>query len=109
MTLLEPLVALIIFGLAAVGFLEAFQATARATRDADEWIQAVSYAEAAMEQTKIASGVADAMLPTSGAAGFAREVTVERTPDNPALETVTVRVTLPRGGVFVLQRIVRAQ
>ena len=49
MTLLESLVALVIIGLTAVGFLELFQGTSRSSRDADAWLQAVAYAESAME------------------------------------------------------------
>jgi hypothetical protein len=107
-TLLEPLVALVILGLAAVGFLESFQATSRATRDAEEWIQAVSYAEASMEQTKLGAGADDRTFPISLPPGFAHDVGVEPMPGIHGVETVTVRIMLPRGGAFVLHRVVRA-
>lgn len=109
MTLLEPLVALVILGLAAVGFLEVFQGTSRATRDAEEWVQAVSYAEATMEQTKLGPGAEDGAMSPPLPTGFARHVNVESMPRTPGVEAVTVRITLPRGGAFVLQRVVRAR
>lgn len=56
MTLLESLAALVILGTTAVGFLEVFHATARATRDAGEWTRVTTHAESVMEQTKLESG-----------------------------------------------------
>jgi type II secretory pathway pseudopilin PulG len=95
-SLLETLVALVILGLAGVGFLEAFQATSRSARDAEAWVEAVAEAEAAMEQTKL--GVA----PTEGA-----RVDVLSWPGAAGVELVTVTVALPDGGAFVLRRLVR--
>jgi type II secretory pathway pseudopilin PulG len=54
-TLLESLAALVILGTTAVGFLEVFHATARATRDAGEWARVTTYAESVMEHSKLDS------------------------------------------------------
>jgi type II secretory pathway pseudopilin PulG len=107
-TLLETLVALVVLGLTAVGFLELFQGTARSTRNASEWVQAVSYAEAAMEQTKLGLPDSRPPLADSVATGFSR--TVEASPwlAAPGLMRISVTVTLPGGGAFTLQRLVRA-
>jgi len=104
MTLLESLVALVILGLTAIGFLQAFQTSTRATRGAGDWVQAVSYAESAMEQTKLAS--APSSLSDSLSSGYARSVDVRAWPVVPGVDRVTVTVTLPGGGVFVLERLV---
>ena len=48
MTLLESIVALVILGLAAVGFLELFQRASVATRDTANWSRAVAVAELSM-------------------------------------------------------------
>jgi type II secretory pathway pseudopilin PulG len=95
-SLLETLVALVILGLAGVGFLGAFQGTSRASRDAEAWVDAVAAAEAAMEQTKL--GVA----PTEGA-----RVDVQPWAGSAGVELVTVTVALPGGGAFVLRRLAR--
>ncbi|MBM4184964.1 MAG: type II secretion system protein [Gemmatimonadetes bacterium] len=108
MTLLETLVALVILGLTAVGFLSAFQATSRSIREAETWVQAVGYAEASMEQSKLASGSDARALREVLPQGFAREVGVRPWPSSPGLEQVTVTVTLPGGGTFQLHRLVRA-
>ena len=97
MTLLETLVALVILGLAGVGFLQAFQTTARSSADAQEWVRAVAAAEAAMEETKLGA------TPSGGAA-----VAVQPWAGAPDLDLVTVTVPLPDGGSFVLRRLARA-
>jgi Tfp pilus assembly protein PilV len=103
MTLFEALVALVILGLSAIGVLEALQVNSRATREAVVWTQAVGYAESAMEETKLGVPPASDSL----AAGFSRVVSAQPWVV-PGLQRVTVTVTLPRGGSFVLERLVRA-
>ena len=98
MSLLETLVALVILGLAGVGFLETFQATSRSTASAETWVEAVAAAEAVMEETKL--GVA----PPSDV-----RVEVRPWPGAVGVELVTVTVALPNGGSFVLQRLARAR
>jgi type II secretory pathway pseudopilin PulG len=97
-TLLETLVALVVLGLAGVGFLETFQATSRSAGDAEAWVAAVARAEAAMEETKLGTG------PTDAAA-----VDVQPWPGAPGVDLVTVTVALPDGGAFVLRRLVRSR
>ncbi|MEX2282458.1 MAG: hypothetical protein WEE89_08235 [Gemmatimonadota bacterium] len=104
MTLFEALVALVILGLSAIGVLEALQMNSRATREAVVWTQAVGYAESAMEETKLGVSPASDTLAT----GFSRVVRAQPWPAVPGLQRVTVTVTLPRGGAFVLERLVRA-
>ena len=50
MTLLEALVALVILGLSAIGYLEVFQGAAHAARATGEWLGAAAVAESTMEQ-----------------------------------------------------------
>ncbi|MGH7470166.1 MAG: type IV pilus modification PilV family protein [Longimicrobiales bacterium] len=107
MTLLESLVAVVILGLVAVGFLGVFQQTARSTYSAHEWVQAVGLAETTMEQTKLGTGTSSTFV-DSLPAGFARRIDVQPWPVVRGIERVTVTITLPGGGTFALQRLVRA-
>lgn len=109
MTLFETLVALVILGLTSVGFLGAFQASSRSVRDAEAWVRAVGYAEAAMEQTKLGTGADDLTLREPLPPGFARDMDVQPWLGTPGLERVTVTVTLPGGGSFELHRLVRTR
>jgi type II secretory pathway pseudopilin PulG len=108
MTLFESLVAIVILGLAAVGFLGAFQATSRSTRQAGEWVVAVGHAEAAMEETKLGISTGNA-LGDSLPGGFTRTVAVQPWPELAGMERVTVTVTMPGGGAFSLERLVRPE
>ena len=99
MTLLEALVALVIMGLAAVGFLEAFQGAGRAAGDAQAWAQAVAHAEAGMEAAVLGVEATDS-LP-----GLGRRV--EARAWRGGVDEVTVTVSMPRGGRYVLRRLVR--
>jgi type II secretory pathway pseudopilin PulG len=107
MTLLESLVALVVLGTTAAAFLGALHVSSRTTRDVEEWLQAVSYAEMSMELTKLGPG---GSLPVLDAqpAGFARDVSVRPWAGGRGVEQVTVSVSLPDGGEFVLHRLVRA-
>ena len=103
MTLLEALVALVILGLAATGFLEGFRAGGRTARDAADWSAAVAAAEVTLE-----AALLDAPPPDSLARWQPR---VARTPWTGAtrgrVDVVTATVTLPDGGEFTLRRLVR--
>jgi len=57
MTLLESIVALVILGLAATGFLELFQRASVATRDTAAWSHAVRVAEFTMERAVLSPQV----------------------------------------------------
>ena len=104
MTLFEAMVALVILGLSAIGVLEALQVNSRSTREAVVWTQAVGYAESAMEGTKL--GAPPSM--DSLAMGFSRSVTSTPWPGVPGVQRLSVTVTLPRGGTFVLERLVKS-
>lgn len=106
MTLFESLVAIVILGLTATGFLGALHATSRSTLDADDWVRAVGWAEAAMEETKL--GPAGQPLPDlRGLPANSRVVEVTPWPELPGVARITVAVTLPDGGTFVLHRLQR--
>src|SRR5688572_28205594 len=107
MTLLESLIALVLLGLAAVGFLEAFQSASRSTTNAADWVQAVSYAEAAMEQTKLGSGdrAAASTLPP----GFVRRIDVQPWSGAGDVARITITITHPGERTFVLNRLVRVR
>lgn len=106
MTLLESLAALVILGTTAVGFLEVFHTSARATRDAREWTQTVAYAESVMEATKVeaslAAVTADAV---EGQRGYVARV--ESRAWAPGVTEVIVVVTSPTGRKFELRRLER--
>ena len=107
MTLLEGLVALVILGMTAVGYLDVFQSGARSVQQAAEWTRSVAIAESAME----AAALGDALQAQEalGAADgrYSRQVVVR--PWRGALSEVTVRVTSPRGATFELRRLVRTR
>ena len=109
MTLFETLVALVILGLTAVGFLQAFQTTTRASHSAGTWVQAVSYAEAAMEQTKLGPDALQGAASDSLPKGFTRSIEVRPWTFARNIDRVTVTITLPDGGAFVLERLVATQ
>lgn len=98
MTLLEALVALVILGVGATGFLGVFQQSARSARDAAEWAQVVAYAESGME------AAAAGETPRDTLAGWTRDVTTH--PYANDLLSLDVRVTSPHGARFTLHRLV---
>ena len=104
MTLLESIVALVILGLAAVGFLELFQRASVATRDAAGWSRAVAVAELSMEQ---------AILRTSALRdtvdGMGRRVEMRPWVNGLREIVVTVDVPSPSGASVVLHRLVAAR
>ena len=103
MTLLESLAALVIVGTTAVGFLEVFHTTARATRDAAEWAQVSAYAESVMERTKVEAPSLEI------GDGAPRGVTarVEARPFAPGVTEVVVAVTSASGRRLELRRLTR--
>jgi type II secretory pathway pseudopilin PulG len=106
MTLLEALVALVILGLTATGFLEGFRAGGRTAREAAEWSAAVAAAEATLE-----GALLDAPLDAPPADSLARwrpRVTTQPWEGAPrAIDVVAATVTLPNGAEFTLRRLVR--
>jgi prepilin-type N-terminal cleavage/methylation domain-containing protein len=105
-TLLEAMVALVILGLVSVGFLDLFASALRAAHDARLWSQAVAYAEDAMGRVKIEPGWVLSSAPEPLDGGFERHV--ETRPWRDGLLRVTVVVSLPGGGSYDLDRLVRS-
>lgn len=106
MTLLESVVALVILGLASVGFLELFQVANRNTRASEQWVTAVAYAEEGIEAAKAGPGALTASAAGTPPAGFARSI--ELKPWRDGMTDVVVTVTMQRGAQFVLHRLVAA-
>ncbi len=104
LTLLETMVALVILGLVVVGYLEVFAATARSTRNAEVWSQAIAYAEEGMELAKLNPDAMQGRGVESLPGGFERRVEVR--PYSRGLEQLTVVVALPDGGQFALERLI---
>lgn len=104
MTLLESIVALVILGLAAVGFLELFQRASVATRDTASWSRAVAVAELTMERAVVQStAVSDSVD------GISRRVEIRPWTNGLREIVVTVDVPPPAGARVVLHRLVVAQ
>lgn len=98
MTLLEALVALVILGLTAVGYVDTFRGATDGARDAATWSQAVAHAESSLEAASLGAPLPDS-LPGYGRA-------VARAPWRGRLDVVTVIVVLPRGQRLTLRRVV---
>lgn len=105
MTLLEGLVALVITGLAALGFLGVFEQHARATRDRVAWSDVVAFAESGMEAAK-AGGAA--LATATGEQGARLDRRIERRPWQGKLQEIVVTVRARDGQVFTLRRLAPA-
>ncbi len=106
MTLLEVMVALVILGLVVAAYLELFSGALRGAADARIWSQAVAYASDGVERAKLepsALGTGAEQLP----GGFARRLETRPWPGGPGLTELRVVVTLPGGGQYALERLVR--
>lgn len=101
MTLLESIVALVVLGLAAVGFLELFQRASVATRDTAAWSHAVAEAELAMERA-----VLQPQATSDTVRGMRRRIEIR--PWAGGLSEIIVDVALPppAGAHVVLHRLV---
>lgn len=104
MTLLESVVALVILGLSAVGFLEVFQGASRSTQDAQAWVAAVSYAEEGVEAAKIGGAALVGSQLAAAPGRMSRRI--ELRPWRGRVSDVVVTVTLPAGQQFTLHRLV---
>jgi len=107
MTLLETMVALVILGLSAVGFLELFQRGARSTRDAEAWTRAVAFAESGMEAALIGGDVRREAEGQSQVGDLSRRIHVA--PWQLGVDEIRVTVTGPHGAVFTLRRLQRVR
>ena len=105
MTLLEALVALVILGASAAGFLGVFQNGARSMQSAAEWNRATETAEAALEESMRARlAGTNEPLQVDGAGAEAR---VDVQPWSTTVDDVIVRVLLPDGRTMTVHRLVR--
>jgi len=104
MTLLEALVALVILGASAAGFLGVFQNGARSMQSAAEWNRATEAAEAALEES-VRARLAGTNEPLPEAAGLPTSVAVEQW--SATVDDVVVRVSLPDGRTMTVHRLVR--
>ncbi|MFN8574644.1 MAG: hypothetical protein U0132_21505 [Gemmatimonadaceae bacterium] len=104
MTLLEAVLALVILGLSAVGYLEVFQGNAHSARNASDWTHATAIAESAME-TALAGEAADVNGMTAGSGGAV--VQVQRRPWRGRVDEVIVDVRMPDGRTMQLRRLAR--
>lgn len=108
MTLFEALVALVILGLSAVGYLDVFRSSAGAARDAGEWGHVVTIAETAMEGATLGDALQaqrGALSDIDRAAGYQQRIDV--VPWRSGIDQVVVTVTSPRGTTFTLRRLTR--
>ena len=106
MTLLEALVALVILGASAAGFLGVFQNSARAVQSAESWNRASAAAEATVaEAVRAAKEGASALLPEAPGV----KTTVVTTPWSAAVDDIVVQVRLPDGRAMTVHRLVRRQ
>ncbi len=108
MTLLEALVALVILGLSAVGYLDVFRTSSGAVRDADEWTRTVAIAETAMEGATLGDALQaerGTLSPLDRTDGYQERIEVQ--PWRPGVSQVVVTVTSPRGTTFTLRRLAR--
>ena len=104
MTLLESIVALVILGLAAVGFLELFQRATVATRDTAAWSRAVAVAELSMEQTVLRTAASSDTVN-----GMRRRIEIRPWTNGLRQIVITVDVPPPAGASVVLHRLVAAR
>lgn len=104
LTLLETMVALVILGLVVLAFLEVFGLSARSSRETEVWARAVSYAQDGMELAKLdlPQALGRGREPLEG--GYVRWIQVR--PSDDGLQQVSVIVTFPDGGRFVVDRLV---
>jgi type II secretory pathway pseudopilin PulG len=105
MTMLEALVALVILGASAAGFLGVFQNGARAMQSASEWNRATAVAEAALEESvraRIAGTDAETLRDASG---IQTRIQAQQWSDR--VDDVIASVTLPDGRSLTVHRLVR--
>lgn len=105
MTLLEALVALVILGASAAGFLGVFQTSARSVQSAESWNRASALASTTLEdavRTAKEGSISGVVAPD----GRAR---VQMQPWSATVDDIVVQVTLPDGRAMTVHRLVRRQ
>lgn len=106
MTMLEALVALVILGASAAGFMGVFQNGSRSMQSASEWNRATAVAEAALEES-VREQIAgtDPVRSPEDVTGIQTRIVAQ--PWSDRVEDVIVRVTLPDGRSMTVHRLVR--
>lgn len=107
MTLLEALVALVILGTSAVGFLGVFQSSAQSAQRAREWHRAAAVAEAALEEAVRARLEGTMAEPVRLAGSDDPQVRVSEEAWSPSVTGLVVEVRLPDGRTLTVHRLVR--
>ena len=107
MTLLESVLALVILGLSAVGYLGVFQASSRSVHVSEEWDHAVAVAESAMESELASLKQGAPRLGTDIPLGFSAQVSAA--PWRAGLMDVEVTVTMPDGQALTIHRLTRTK
>lgn len=96
--------AVVVLALAATGLLEVFQLASSSAVDARQWVTAAAYAEQGVEAAKIGAGAVEDARRLSLEEGFSRKI--ESRAAGAELYDVTVTIGLPRGGQFVVHRLI---
>lgn len=105
MTLLEALVALVILGASAAGFLGVFQNSARSVQSAESWNKASTIAAAMLEDAVRAAREGTA----AGLDTPDMPARVETRPWSARVDDILVSVRLPDGRSMTVHRLVRRQ
>ena len=102
MTLLEALVALVILGASAAGFLGVFQNSSRSVQSAQSWNAASAAAASAVEDAvrTVKEGAAPDIVPDA-------RTRVDMQPWSATVDDIVVQVTLPDGRTMTVHRLVR--
>ena len=103
MTLLEALVALVILGASAAGFLGVFQNSAQAVQSAAAWNDATARAATTLEDAVRASKEGTTPEVSTGDA----QARVDIQPWSATVDDIVVHVTLPDGRTMTVHRLVR--
>ena len=106
MTLLEALLAVVILGLSAVGYLQVFQGSTQSVLVAEQWNRAAAVAESYMESALLARRDGAVAAAPSTPDGITAKVQV--TPWRGRLRDMTVTVALPDGRTLTVHRLVRS-
>jgi type II secretory pathway pseudopilin PulG len=103
MTLLEALVALVILGASAAGFLGVFQNSARSVQSASSWNEATALAATTLEDA--VRGAKEGTAPEVTIRNAQTRVDIQ--PWSATVDDIIVQVTLPDGRTVTVHRLVR--
>lgn len=107
MSLLEALVALVILGVSAVGYLDVFQSGVSTAVRAAEWTRLVAEAESVVEAATLGDALQAQQALSAPNDGWGRQLHVR--PYASDLSELVVTVTSPRGTTFTLHRLLHTR